>query len=50
MSLIEFTHGKFIKAINTANNTSLTINDFVFSNPRVNTSGISVPTLPLCLS
>jgi hypothetical protein len=39
MSLIDFTHGKFVKAINTANNAAFSINDFVFSKPRVNSAG-----------
>ena len=39
MSLIDFTHGKLLKAINTANNITFSMDDVVFSKPRVNTTG-----------
>ena len=39
MSLIDFTHGKFVKAISTANNTTFSMNDVMFSKPRVNSKG-----------
>lgn len=39
MSLIDFTHGKLLKAINTANNIIFSMDDVVFSKPRVNAAG-----------